>query len=265
MLLNTIVQRVVYDENGVTIYTNGSCIEADYAIMTFSLGVLQHDVVEFVPELPVWKKSAIASFEIGTYTKIFMQFEQPFWPENTQFLLWADPHERGYYPQFQPLDLPEVLPGSGILVATVVNKQSYKAEAQTDEETQAELMEVLRQMFGEDISDPSAIYYPRWTQEPWYVLVFPFPAFTADKLLGHTVHFPTGRPRPALLGIKISGPTSVGSILLARRRVRSSSDTYRALFSKAALRVAISRRVSRVLTSATTPTGMDHVIQSLLA
>ncbi|KAK2751142.1 hypothetical protein FQN57_000217 [Myotisia sp. PD_48] len=165
--LRTIVSGINYTDHGVTISTrNGTCIDAEYTIMTFSLGVLQRDIIEFYPEFPSWKKIAIANFEFGTYTKIFLQFNQSFW-DKTQYILWADPHQRGYYPQFQPLDLPEGLPDSRILIATVVNKQAYKVEAQSNEETQAEIMAVLRRMYGVNIPDPTAIYYARWTQEPW--------------------------------------------------------------------------------------------------
>ena len=40
---------------------NGSELSADYALTTFSLGVLQHDDVAFEPELPSWKQEAIHS------------------------------------------------------------------------------------------------------------------------------------------------------------------------------------------------------------
>lgn len=37
LLLNTIVTKIAYDSNGVTITNkDGSCIQADYAICTFS-------------------------------------------------------------------------------------------------------------------------------------------------------------------------------------------------------------------------------------
>ncbi|KAJ6160171.1 hypothetical protein N7497_004708 [Penicillium chrysogenum] len=164
--LSTQVTGVEYRKDSVTVWTNRGCIDADYAIMTFSLGVLQKDVVKFAPQLPSWKKSAIHSFELGTYTKIFMQFPWAFW-DNAQYLIYADPETRGYYPEFQPLDLPGVLEGSGLMVATVVNDQSYRVEAQSFEETQAEVMEVLRNMYGPEIPDPTDLWYKRWTQTPW--------------------------------------------------------------------------------------------------
>ncbi|RDH35366.1 polyamine oxidase [Aspergillus welwitschiae] len=79
-----------------------------------------------------------------------------------------DPVERGYYPLFQPLDLPGVLEGSNILIATVVNEEAYRVEQQSEAETRSEIMEVLRKMFKDkDVPDPVDIYYARWTQEPW--------------------------------------------------------------------------------------------------
>ncbi|KAI9821058.1 MAG: hypothetical protein M1827_003791 [Pycnora praestabilis] len=171
LLLNTIVTNITYSDNSVTVYNaDGSCIEADYAICTFSLGVLQNDVVTFDPPLPYWKQEGLATFQMGTYTKIFLQFppDQVFWNTSTQFFLYADPLERGYYPVYQSLDGPGFLEGSGILFVTVVEDQSYRVEQQTDEETQTQVMAVLRSMFGNDtVPDPIAFMYPRWSEEPW--------------------------------------------------------------------------------------------------
>ena len=43
------------------------------------LGVLQSDLVQFIPEFPVWKKEALYSFHMTTYMKIFMRFDHQFW------------------------------------------------------------------------------------------------------------------------------------------------------------------------------------------
>ncbi|MCJ1309385.1 hypothetical protein MMC25_003044 [Agyrium rufum] len=171
LLLNTIVKNISYSDSGVTVHNkDGSCISADYAICTFSLGVLQNDVVKFVPELPSWKQVGIESFQMGTYTKVFLQFppDQVFWDTSTQFFLYASPTERGYYPVWQSLDGPGFLPGSGIFFATVVSAQSYVAEQQNDEITKEQVLEVLREMFGPtNVPEPTAFMYPRWSTEPW--------------------------------------------------------------------------------------------------
>lgn len=170
LLLDTIVKEIKWGKDGVTIHnTDGSCIDADYAICTFSVGVLKADEVEFTPALPRWKQIAIDTFDIGIYTKIFLQFppDKVFWDRTTQYLLYASP-KRGYYPIFQPLGIPEFLPGSGILVATVVTDQSRVVEEQSDDETKAQILEVLRQMFGDDeVPEPIDFMYPRWGKKPW--------------------------------------------------------------------------------------------------
>lgn len=169
LLLNTIVTNITYSNTSVHITTSdGSCIEADYAISTVSLGVLQNDVITFEPELPEWKQSAIANFSFGTYTKLFFQFNETFWPDDKQFFLYADPTTRGYYTVWQSLSTEGYLPGSNIIFATLVDEQSYRVEAQDDEATKAEGMAVLQKMFPNiTVPEPIAFTYPRWTQTPW--------------------------------------------------------------------------------------------------
>ncbi|KAL1964883.1 hypothetical protein VTN77DRAFT_6236 [Rasamsonia byssochlamydoides] len=169
--LNTIVTNVTYDDNGVTVYNkDGSCIEADYTICTFSVGVLQQDAVDFQPPFPEWKREGIETFEMGTYTKIFLQFppDQVFWDKSTQYFLYADPDTRGYYPVWQSLDTPGFLEGSGIIFVTVVHDESYRVEQQNDDVTKHEVLAVLRDMFGADqVPEPITFMYPRWSLEPW--------------------------------------------------------------------------------------------------
>ncbi|ROV97384.1 hypothetical protein VMCG_06919 [Cytospora schulzeri] len=167
--LNTTVSSIDYSDSGVTVHmSNGECVSAEQAICTFSLGVLQNDVVEFVPQLPRWKREAIEQFQMATYTKIFYQFNTTFWPEETQYFLYADPHTRGYYPMWQSLSTEGFLPGSNIIFVTVVDDESHRIEKQSDEQTKAEGLEVLRKMFPDvDIPEPIAFMYPRWTTEAW--------------------------------------------------------------------------------------------------
>ncbi|KAF2263027.1 amine oxidase [Lojkania enalia] len=169
LLLNSIVTNIAYSSDGVTItLDDGSCVQADYAICTFSLGVLQNDAVAFEPELPEWKQTSIATFQMGTYTKIFYQFNETFWDPETQFFLYASPTKRGYYPVWQSLTPEGFIPDSNIIFATVVGRESYRIEAQDDDTTMQEGLEVLRQMFPDkNIPDPIAFMYPRWSLVPW--------------------------------------------------------------------------------------------------
>ncbi|KAJ6576638.1 amine oxidase [Mycena vulgaris] len=184
-LLNATVRTIAHSNDGVVVtLVNGTKISADYAITTFSLGVLQNDDVLFEPALPMWKQEAIQSMTMATYTKIFLQFEDKFWFD-TQFALYAD-KERGRYPVWQGLDLQGFLPGSGIIFATVTVRRcgfltriqplrppqgdySERIEALSDAQVQAELLDVLRVMFpNTTIPAPTAFFFPRWFSDPLY-------------------------------------------------------------------------------------------------
>ena len=179
LLLNKHITNIAHDNNGVTVYnSDGSCIQADYAITTFSLGVLQNATantpnptfVKFTPKLPDWKRVALQTMQMATYTKIFLQFppDKVFWDTNTQFFLYADPTTRGYYPLFQSLDGPGFLPGSGILFCTVVQDQAATVAHQSDEETKQQLLAVLRNMYGANkVPQPIDFLMPRWAQIEW--------------------------------------------------------------------------------------------------
>ncbi|EWG52084.1 N1-acetylpolyamine oxidase [Fusarium verticillioides 7600] len=135
--LKTTVKKIEYSTKGVKLDTNNGCIEADYAICTFSVGVLQSDAVDFKPTLPHRKRKTIQQMRVGAYTKIFMQFNETFWHEDTQYFLYADSEQRGYL--FQSMSTPGFIPGSNILFGTVVQQQAYEVEQQSDDKTKKEI------------------------------------------------------------------------------------------------------------------------------
>ncbi|KAI9461926.1 amine oxidase [Lactarius psammicola] len=166
--LQATVVKIEYSDSGVSVtLTDGTRLTAQYAICTFSLGVLQNDDVLFDPPLPEWKVEAIHNLTMATYTKIFLQFPQKFWFD-TQFGVYAD-SERGRYPIWQSLDLDGFVPGSGVIFATVTGDHSKRIEAMTDARVQSEVMEVLRSMFPNvTIPEPTAFLFPRWFSDPLY-------------------------------------------------------------------------------------------------
>ncbi|XP_053664032.1 spermine oxidase-like [Anopheles marshallii] len=73
--------------------TNGATFRANHLILTVSLGVLQDmHTLWFDPPLPDPKRNAIEGLYIGTIDKMFLEFEEPFWPQDSSWhgfgLLW---------------------------------------------------------------------------------------------------------------------------------------------------------------------------------
>ena len=79
---------------------------AKWAIMTFSIGVLESDLVSFVPKLPAWKQEVIYMFKMIRYIKIFVKFPsniEAFWDDN-HYIIYVEPHVRGKYTLWQNLE-----------------------------------------------------------------------------------------------------------------------------------------------------------------
>ncbi|KAG6908704.1 hypothetical protein DXG01_003637 [Tephrocybe rancida] len=133
LLLNSTVKSISWSGPGVkVVLEDGSSISANYAVCTFSLGVLQNDDVQFIPSLPAFKKEAIASMTMATYTKIFLKFPKKFW-FNTE----------GDY--------------------------SERIEALPDSQVKTEVLSVLQSMFPNiTVPAPLDFYFPRWHTDPLY-------------------------------------------------------------------------------------------------
>ncbi|GFZ02671.1 polyamine oxidase 1 [Actinidia rufa] len=160
--LNKVVRELQHSRNGITLKTEDGCVyEANYVILSVSIGVLQSQLISFRPPFPRWKMEAIEKCDVMVYTKIFLKFPYKFWPcgPEKEFFIYAD-ERRGYYTFWQHMET--AYPGSNILVVTLTNGESKRVEAQSDRETLKEAMEVLRNMFGSGIPDATDILVPRW-------------------------------------------------------------------------------------------------------
>ncbi|RCH92099.1 hypothetical protein CU098_009565, partial [Rhizopus stolonifer] len=171
MLMNSTINKIEYTEDGVTVHTKeGDTIHAEYAISTFSVGVMQHKDIEWSPKLPEWKMEGIYAFDMATYTKIFYNFPYKFW-DDSQFVVWADSDRRGYFNTWQNLNAKHYLPEnttSNIFFVTVTQDMSYQVEKMTDKEVKEAGMQVLRKMYGNDIPEPNHFMFPRWHSDPLF-------------------------------------------------------------------------------------------------
>ncbi|KAI8074452.1 hypothetical protein BC940DRAFT_288293 [Gongronella butleri] len=169
LLLRNTVKSIEYTDKGVTIKTNRNTIIADYAIMTFSVGVLQNTDIQWQPALPEWKVEGLAAFHMATYTKIFMLFPEQFW-HDTQNIIYAGP-TKGLYTLWENLNAPGFFPKgtkSNVIMVTVIQDTAYHVEALSDEKVRAELMATLHTMYGKDIPEPTQVLFKRWHSDPLF-------------------------------------------------------------------------------------------------
>ncbi|XP_057817271.1 polyamine oxidase 7 [Cryptomeria japonica] len=167
--LNKVVRKIEYGDSGVKVSTeDGSVYTAKNSIVSVSAGVLQTKLIEFKPDLPMWKLLAIYKWDMAIYCKIFVKFPYKFWPTGgpgTEFFMYV--HERrGYYNNWQHLE--NEYPGGNLLMVTVVDEEARRIEQQPEEDTKTEIMQVLRKMFGKNIPEMSDILIPKWGQDRFY-------------------------------------------------------------------------------------------------
>ncbi|KAA8520220.1 hypothetical protein F0562_014476 [Nyssa sinensis] len=191
--LNKVVRELQHSRNGVTVTTEDGCVyEANYVILSVSIGVLQSDLISFRPPLPRWKMEAIEKCDVMVYTKIFLKFPYKFWPcgPEKEFFIYA--HERrGYYTFWQHME--NAYPGSNVLVVTLTNGESKRVESQSDQVTLKEAMEVLRNMFGPDIPDATDILVPRWWSNRFQCGSYSnYPIYFNHQII-HNIKEPVGR------------------------------------------------------------------------
>ncbi|KAK2994469.1 hypothetical protein RJ640_008837 [Escallonia rubra] len=191
--LNKVVRELQQSRNGATVTTEDGCVyEANYVILSVSIGVLQSDLISFRPPLPRWKTEAIETCDVMVYTKIFLKFPYKFWPcgPDKEFFIYA--HERrGYYTFWQHME--NAYPGSNILVVTLTNGESKRVEAQSDQETLKEAMEVLRNMFGPEIPNATDILVPRWFNNRFQRGSYSNYPIYANHQMVHDIKAPVGR------------------------------------------------------------------------
>ncbi|MFJ3660059.1 flavin monoamine oxidase family protein [Streptomyces sp. NPDC090119] len=79
VVLDTRVNRISQDDNGVTVHTDDAVINAKYAIVT---AAPEHRAyIEFEPALPEKTEGLIRTWPMGALSKAFVAYDKPFWRE----------------------------------------------------------------------------------------------------------------------------------------------------------------------------------------
>ena len=152
ILLNKAVRKIRYSDDSITVVTNdGEVYSADYALSTFSSGVLGSNFIRFSPPLPKWKREAIYRFRPVYFTKIFLKFPYDFWDDH-EWIMHAS-QKPGNFPTFYDLNRPGFFPGSNVLFTVVTGDEALRVEKQRESKTKKDVMDALRKMYGNKIPE----------------------------------------------------------------------------------------------------------------
>ncbi|KAK4793738.1 hypothetical protein SAY86_024173 [Trapa natans] len=155
--LNHRVKRIFNGSNKVLVtIENGQNFVADAAIITVPVGVLKANLIEFEPNLPEWKASAIEDLGVGHENKVAMLFTDVFWP-NVELLGVVAPssYDCGYF-----LNLHKAT-GQPVLVYMAAGRFAYDLEKLSDQSAKDFAMLQLKKMFP-DATEP-VIFSNSWS------------------------------------------------------------------------------------------------------
>jgi monoamine oxidase len=156
------VQGIAYGDEGVSVTTSTDSFYAKHAICTLPLGVLKADRVTFDPPLPTPYQQSIEQLGMGQVTKLALCFDTPFWPQDVQYIgVITEPMGRWNY-------FLNAMTFSDVPLITGVSLGAYApvADAMSDDEATADMMQVLRGVFGVDIPQPTGILKTAWSRDP---------------------------------------------------------------------------------------------------
>ncbi|KAL1215195.1 putative polyamine oxidase 4 [Cardamine amara subsp. amara] len=138
----------------------GNNFVADAVIITVPIGVLKANLIQFEPELPQWKTTAISGLGVGNENKIALRFNRAFWP-NVEFLGMVAPtsYACGYF-----LNLHKAT-GHPVLVYMAAGNLAQDLEKLSDEATANFVMLQLKKMFP-NAPDPAQYLVTRWGSDP---------------------------------------------------------------------------------------------------
>jgi monoamine oxidase len=160
--LNSPVSKITYSSDKVEVFANDKTYIADAVVVTVSLGVLQKNLIEFVPDLPVEKKEAINSISWGNVNKVILKFPYSFWGDAENFFI-----EREDRHAFTTWFSNEVMINEPVIYSFLSGEFSRNMEKETGDYIVEEAMKSLKIAYGNDIPKPEAHIITRWGMEPY--------------------------------------------------------------------------------------------------
>ena len=161
--LDEVVERVEYQDSGVSIQTNQGIYEGERAVITLPLGVLKSGQVNFSPPLPSEKQDAIRRLGMGLLDKLYLRFPNIFWEKDAALLGYLG-ENRGEWAEW--LNIAHYT-NEPILLGFNAASFARKVEKWSDEQIVESAMATLRNIFGENIPAPLDWQITRWADDPF--------------------------------------------------------------------------------------------------
>lgn len=169
--LNSEVTKIEYNDDCVCVKVteNGAnrpyC--APYAIVTFSMGVVQSEQFRNMvsPPFSQAKLDATKTFSMAHLLKIYAVFEERFWDDDT-FYIGHVHDDRGYYPVIIPLHFTKSELNATLLVVTESLADQIVGQDQTI--IKKRIADIFRGIYGRNMTSPTKIIVENFSSDPFF-------------------------------------------------------------------------------------------------
>ena len=175
--LNSPVSKINYLSDKIEVFANDKAYIADVVVISVSLGVLQKNLIEFIPDLPVEKKEAINNISWGSVNKVIFKFPYNFWGDVENFFI-----EREDRHAFTTWFSSEAMVNEPVVYSFFSGEFSRNMEKETDDYIVEEAMKSLKVAYGNDVPEPEAHLISRWGMEPYILGAYSAPGHNQDDL-----------------------------------------------------------------------------------
>jgi spermine oxidase len=180
--------------------SDGTSYTADHVIFTGSLGVLKaRHTTLFNPKLPDIKVKAIESMGFGTLGKVFLEFEEPFWPTDVnEFVaytfLWTDnvlkqgkTSDKAWTIDLIGFSRVDGFPN--LLEGLIAGRRISELEALNDTKLIDDSMWLLQKFLGKTLPRPKSMKRTRWMTSRNFLGSYSYPSMAAEanKVLPKTL------------------------------------------------------------------------------
>jgi monoamine oxidase len=156
--LNQRVTNIDYGTTKVKVTHNGSVSEADYVIVTVPLGVLKKKSILFTPALPAVKQNAIQKVGMNCVNKFLLTWDTAFW-DDVQYLSYT-PEVKDKFNYF--VNVKKFHPSVNALMTFAYAEYARQTETMTDAQIINEIMVHLKDMYGNNIPNPTRLLRTKW-------------------------------------------------------------------------------------------------------
>ena len=171
--INSPVRSVSYGYNDhVTVETKGETFTSDYVICSVPLGVLKNDSITFSPNLPPYMKTSINKVGFGTVTKLAIKFTSQFWDSDVQYYGTVN-ENTGRWPLWLNY---KTFSDENILMGFCFGDYALTADRMSDQELLNDALEVINNIWEDDVTDVQAILRTSWLKDPFSLGAYSFPA-----------------------------------------------------------------------------------------